>query len=82
MGSPAVWEEWLDGISVNKWPTTPKQTSWLCLNTSFYVVLFLAEGVKGGQSCTICMAVGPSDHSQYGWAVSRHRSWSPVIGAF
>ena len=51
------------------------KADWSCLNTSLYAVTFLAQGGKGGQSCTTCME---SDHTQYECAVSRHRSWSPA----
>ena len=41
---------------------------WSSLNTSLYAVTFLAQGGRGGQSCTTCME---SDHSQHECAISR-----------
>ena len=52
------------------------KADWSCLNTSLYAVTFLAQGGKGGQSCTTCME---TDHTQYDCAVSRHRSQLPTL---
>ena len=48
---------------------------WSSLNTSLYAVTVLAQGGRGGQSCTTCME---SDHSQHECAISHQRSKSPA----
>ena len=48
---------------------------WSSLNTSLYAVTVLAQGGRGGQSCTTCME---SDHSQHECTISHQRSKSPA----
>ena len=47
---------------------------WSGLNTSLYAVTFMAQGGKGGQSCTTCME---TDHGREDCAMLQHRSLSP-----
>ena len=48
---------------------------WSALNTSLYAVTFLAQGGKGGQSCTSCME---SDHTQHECAMLSQHPKSPA----
>ena len=49
---------------------------WSELNTSLYVVTFLVQSSKGGQSCTSCME---SDHMQQNCTMSCQRPRSPGL---